>query len=40
MENTRAHPSVDGWTNASNSKYYVVIVQVCACVCVRACARV
>jgi len=27
MENTRAHPSVDGWSNPLNSKYYVVIVQ-------------
>lgn len=28
MENTRAHPSVDGWSNPNNSKYYLVIVQV------------
>lgn len=28
MENTRAHPSVDGFTNPCNSKYYVVIIQV------------
>lgn len=28
MENTRAHQSVDGWSNPLNSKYYVVIVQV------------
>ena len=27
MENTRAHPSVDGWSNPLNSRYYVVIVQ-------------
>lgn len=27
MENTRAHPSVDGWSNPLNSKYYVVIIQ-------------
>lgn len=29
MENTRAHPSVQGWQDPNNSKYYVVIVQVC-----------
>lgn len=28
MENTKAHPSVQGWDNPNNSKYYVVIVQV------------
>jgi hypothetical protein len=28
MENTRAHPSVQGWEDPNNSKYYVVIVQV------------
>jgi hypothetical protein len=28
MENTRAHPSVKGWEDPNNSKYYVVIVQV------------
>lgn len=28
MENTRAHPSVQGWEDPKNSKYYVVIVQV------------
>lgn len=27
MENTKAHPSVDGWADPLNSKYYVVIVQ-------------
>ena len=27
MENTRAHPSVDGWSNPLNSKFYVVIIQ-------------
>ncbi|KIY99532.1 hypothetical protein MNEG_8428 [Monoraphidium neglectum] len=27
MENTRAHPSVKGWEDPNNSKYYVVIVQ-------------
>ena len=27
QENTRAHPSVDGWSNPLNSRYYVVIVQ-------------
>lgn len=27
MENTRAHPTVDGWSNPLNSKYYVVIIQ-------------
>jgi len=27
MENTRAHPSVSGWEDPSNSKYYLVIVQ-------------
>jgi hypothetical protein len=27
MENTRAHPSVDGWSDPCNSKYYVTIVQ-------------
>ena len=27
MENTRAHPSVEGWSNPLNSRYYVVIVQ-------------
>jgi hypothetical protein len=32
MENTRAHPTVDSWLNPQNSKYYVVIVQVRACV--------
>lgn len=28
FENTKAHPSVDGCKNPSNSKYYCVIVQV------------
>jgi hypothetical protein len=28
MENTKAHPSVKGWEDPNNSKYYVVIVQV------------
>jgi hypothetical protein len=28
MENTRAHPSVQGWEDPHNSKYYLVIVQV------------
>jgi len=28
MENTKAHPSVDGWSDPNNSKYYVVILQV------------
>jgi hypothetical protein len=28
MENTKAHPSVKGWDDPNNSKYYVVIVQV------------
>lgn len=28
MENTRAHPSVKGWEDPNNSKYYVVVVQV------------
>ena len=27
QENTRAHPSVDGWSDPLNSKYYIVIVQ-------------
>ena len=27
MENTRAHSSVEGWSNPLNSRYYVVIVQ-------------
>ncbi|WIA13609.1 hypothetical protein OEZ85_007174 [Tetradesmus obliquus] len=27
MENTKAHPSVKGWEDPNNSKYYVVIVQ-------------
>eukprot|EP00775_Hariotina_reticulata_P009630 gene9630-9790_t len=27
MENTKAHPSVQGWDDPNNSKYYVVIVQ-------------
>lgn len=28
MENTKAHPSVQGWEDPHNSKYYLVIVQV------------
>ncbi len=28
MENTRAHPTTDGWKDPNNSKYYIVIVQV------------
>lgn len=28
MENTRAHPSVQGCQDPNNSKYYLVIVQV------------
>ena len=28
MENTRVHPSVQGWEDPHNSKYYVVILQV------------
>ena len=28
MENTRAHPSVEGWSDPRNSQYYMVIVQV------------
>lgn len=28
MENTKAHPSVTGCENRSNSKYYLVVVQV------------
>lgn len=28
FENTRAHPSVDGWKDPLNSKFYVVVVQV------------
>ncbi len=28
MENTKAHPSVKGWEDPLNSKYYVVILQV------------
>lgn len=27
MENTRAHPSVTGWDEPNNSRYYCVIVQ-------------
>ncbi|PNH07059.1 hypothetical protein TSOC_006520, partial [Tetrabaena socialis] len=27
MENTRAHPSVVGWSDPAHSKYYVVMVQ-------------
>jgi prolyl-tRNA editing enzyme YbaK/EbsC (Cys-tRNA(Pro) deacylase) len=27
MENTRAHPTTDGWQDPCNSKYYTVIVQ-------------
>eukprot|EP00882_Tetradesmus_deserticola_P012568 GHRQ01013321.1.p2 GENE.GHRQ01013321.1~~GHRQ01013321.1.p2 ORF type:complete len:135 (+),score=65.57 GHRQ01013321.1:1563-1967(+) len=27
MENTKAHPSVNGWEDPNNSKYYVVVVQ-------------
>eukprot|EP00878_Enallax_costatus_P018480 GHUV01019455.1.p1 GENE.GHUV01019455.1~~GHUV01019455.1.p1 ORF type:complete len:203 (+),score=45.50 GHUV01019455.1:669-1277(+) len=27
MENTKAHPSVKGWEDHNNSRYYVVIVQ-------------
>jgi len=27
MENTRAHPDVDGYKDRNNSKYYAVIVQ-------------
>ncbi len=35
MENTRAHPSTDGWKDPNNSKYYIVIVQVCLCAMVQ-----
>jgi prolyl-tRNA editing enzyme YbaK/EbsC (Cys-tRNA(Pro) deacylase) len=27
MENTRAHPTVDGWSNPFNARYYLVIIQ-------------